>query len=131
MASGKRRSTLILSKTTTDGAKWRKENDAKWQWQRAWHDKREEKQSGMEGERKWTIYKSNGMRSESRSLEGAAAALAVDELPFERLNPSRRHTKWILSNAANHIEVLSVSRARVACGMWHVAGTLSLSGTKI
>lgn len=32
----------------------------------------------------------------------------MDELPFGRLKPSRRHTKWILSNAANHIEVLSV-----------------------
>lgn len=46
----------------------------------------------------------------------------MDELPFGRLKPNRRHTKWILSNAANHIEVLSVWVC--VCGMWHVAGTL-------
>lgn len=42
----------------------------------------------------------------------------VDEMPFGRLNPRRRNTKWILSNAANHIEVLSVlgGAGCVACG---------------
>lgn len=44
----------------------------------------------------------------------------MDELPFGRLKPSRRHTKWILSNAANHIEVLSVlgGVGECVCGMW-------------
>lgn len=86
----------------------------------AWHKGRERKRNGkrMEGEGKRRGAKGRGRR---RSGSNSNCGMAhVDELPFERLNPRRRHTKWILSNAANHIEVLSVLEwgEGGVCGKW-------------